>query len=257
MGFKMLTLTEKQIEAFNCDGFIKLSKLVDLNIVNQMVALTDQFMLDNIPPIEYEAQLGYPGAPADPEATGGKTIRRFLRAMSRHPLFLDWATSPDVITLLRPLLGPQIVMPLAHHNCIMVKDPRFSSDTGWHQDIRFWGFERPDLVSTLLALNQANTENGCLRFLPGTHRMTFRPEQLDENKFLRSDLPENQPLLETEVGIEMQPGDVIFFHCTAFHAASRNRSNVARKSVLFTYRPQDNPPIPKTRSASLPELLLP
>jgi phytanoyl-CoA hydroxylase len=109
----------------------------------------------------------------------------------------------------------------------------------------------------LLALNQSNTENGCLRFLPGTHRLTFRTDQLDENKFLRTDLPENQPLLETEIGIDMQPGDVIFFHCKTFHAASRNRSNVARKSVLFTYRPKDNPPIPGTRSASLPELLLP
>ncbi|MFT5369941.1 MAG: phytanoyl-CoA hydroxylase [Candidatus Latescibacterota bacterium] len=253
----MITLTPEQIEAFHRDGFIKVQQLVDIDIVNQMVTLTDQFMIDNIPPIEYEAQLGYPGAPPDKNATGGQTIRRFLRAMSRHPLFLDWATSPDVIHLLRPLLGPDIVMPLAHHNCIMVKDPRFSSDTGWHQDIRFWSFERPELVSTLLALNQSNTENGCLRFLPGTHRLTFRTDQLDENKFLRTDLPENEPLLATEIGIDMQPGDVIFFHCKTFHAASRNRSNVARKSVLFTYRPKDNPPIPDTRSASLPELLLP
>ena len=253
----MKTLSEEQIGAFHRDGFIKLPSLVDIDIVNQMVALTDQFMLDQIPPIEYEAQLGYPGAPSDENAAGGKTIRRFLRAMSRHPLFLDWATSPDVTALMRPLLGEKIVMPLAHHNCIMVKDPRFSSDTGWHQDIRFWSFERPDLISTLLALNPANTENGCLRFLPGTHRMTFRPDQLDENKFLRTDLPENHPLLETEIGIDMAPGDVIFFHCRTFHAASRNRSHVARKSVLFTYRPHNNPPIANTRSASLPELLLP
>ncbi len=253
----MTTLTKEQIETFHRDGFIKLPKLVDIKIVQQMVTLTDQFMIDQIPPIEYEAELGYPGAPSTTDADGGQTIRRFLRAMSRHPLFLDWATSPNVIQLLRPILGPDIVMPLAHHNCIMVKDPRFSSDTGWHQDIRFWHFERQELVSTLLALNHANIENGCLRFLPGTHRMTFRPDQLDENTFLRTDLPENNALIETEVGVDMEPGDVVFFHCKTFHAATRNRSNVARKSVLFTYRPKDNPPKSGTRSASLPELLLP
>lgn len=253
----MFKLTEAQTEAFQEDGFLVIPQLVATDIVNQMVELTDQFMIDRIPPIEYEAELGYPGAPSKEDATGGQTIRRFLRAMSRHPLFLDWATSTSVIQLLQQLLGPKIVMPLAHHNCIMVKDPRYSSDTGWHQDIRFWNFERPELISTLLALNKANTENGCLRFLPGTHRMVFRPDQLDENKFLRTDLPENQPYFEKEIGIAMEPGDVILFHCRTFHAASRNRSNVARKSVLFTYRPADNPPIPNTRSASLPELLLP
>lgn len=253
----MLSLTQDQIEKFEQDGFLVMPKLVDSHIVDQMVALTDQFMIDMIPPIEYEAELGYPGAPTGRDATGGQTIRRFLRAMSRHPLFLDWATSPQIIHLLQQLLGTQIVMPLAHHNCIMVKDPRYSSETGWHQDIRFWRFERPELISTLLALNPANTENGCLRFLPGTHRMTFHKDQLDKNLFLRTDLPEHGPLFEKEIGIQMAPGDVILFHCKTFHAASKNRSNVARKSVLFTYRPADNPPIPGTRSASLPELLLP
>ena len=253
----MAAFTDQQIAAFERDGFIKLPKHVDGGIVDEMALLTDQFMKDPIPPIEFEAQLGYPGAPSDEQADGGKTVRRFLRAMSRHPLFLDWATSQEMIQFLTPLLGDRVVMPLAHHNCIMVKDPRFSSDTGWHQDIRFWSFERPELISTLLALNPATAENGCLRFLPGTHRMAFRPDQFDKDKFLRADLAENQPILATEIPVEMESGDVVLFHCRTFHAATRNRSRLPRKSVLFTYRAKNNPPIPGTRSASFPELLLP
>ena len=80
-------------------------------------------------------------------------------------------------------------MPLAHHNCVMTKQPRFSSDTGWHQDVRYWHFERPELVNVWVALGDETPENGCLRVIPGTHAGTFRPEQFDAAKFLRADAP--------------------------------------------------------------------
>jgi phytanoyl-CoA hydroxylase len=95
-----------------------------------------------------------------------------------------------------------------------------------------------------------------LRFLPGTHKLNVEPYQLDRAQFLRTDIPENQILLDKQVCVPLEPGDVIFFHCMTFHAAMRNRSSNAKKSVIFTYRPSNNPPIAGTRSASMPELLL-
>ncbi|HAW32834.1 MAG TPA: phytanoyl-CoA dioxygenase, partial [Planctomycetaceae bacterium] len=97
---------------------------------------------------------------------------------------------PALVNRLSQLLGPDYVMPLAHHNCIMTKQPEFSSDTMWHQDIRFWSFERRELISVWVALGEENTDNGCLKVIPGTHRMTFEPHRLDERIFLRPDLPE-------------------------------------------------------------------
>jgi phytanoyl-CoA hydroxylase len=253
----MTTFAIEELETFFQNGFVAVPNLVDSNLVQHMLALTNEFAKAEIPPIEYEADLGYPGAPSAIDAPGGRTIRRLRQAISRHPVFFDWATSLPIANRVRQILGPNIVMPLAHHNCIMVKHPRFSSDTGWHQDIRYWGFQRPDLVSVILALTPACIENGCLRFLPGTHTMDFQAHQLDELKFLRTDLPENQKLLNTAVGVDMNPGDVVFFHSKTFHAATRNRSNSIRTSVLFTYRPADNPPVSGTRSADMPELFFP
>ncbi len=148
-------------------------------------------------------------------------------------------------------------MPLAHHNCIMTKMPSFSSDTGWHQDIRYWSFQRPELVSVWLALGKEYPENGCLRLIPGTHRIDFDRSRLDDSLFLRADHPENQGLLQSEIVAELEPGDVLFFHSRTFHTADRNRSRDPKFSVVFTFRPGDNRPIPGTRSASLPELIVP
>jgi phytanoyl-CoA hydroxylase len=55
----------------------------------------------------------------------------------------------------------------------------------------------------------------------------------------------------------LDPGDVLFFHCRTFHAAGRNQTSEIKFSAVFTFRPADNSPKPGTRSAAMPELLLP
>ncbi len=187
---------------------------------------------------------------------GGRTVRRLKNALCRHPAFSEWLSQPSLVNRLRQLLGPELVIPLAHHNCIMTKQPEFSSDTGWHQDIRYWSFTRPELVSVWLALGPETKQNGCLHLIPGTHLLTFERHRFDEDLFLRPDLLENVPLIESQVPAELEPGDVLFFHCRTFHAASRNYTLDPKFSVVFTVRPADNPPLPGTRSASMPELLI-
>ena len=139
----------------------------------------------------------------------------------------------------------------------MTKQPRHSNDTGWNQDIRYWTFERPELVSAWLALGPEIPENGCLHLIPGSHRETYSGTRFDEDLFLREDLPENEPLIGKAVPARLEAGDVLFFHCRAFHAASRNHTESPKFSVVFTFRPEDNRPVPGTRSNGLPELLLP
>jgi phytanoyl-CoA hydroxylase len=86
--------------------------------------------------------------------------------------------------------------------------------------------------------------------------MTFERHRFDEDLFFRPDLPENAHLIGTKIAAELSPGDVLFFHGRTFHAASRNFTPNPKFSVVFTVRPADNPPLPGTRSASMPELLI-
>jgi phytanoyl-CoA hydroxylase len=63
-------------------------------------------------------------------------------------------------------------------------------------------------------------------------------------------------LIETQRHVVLDPGDVLFFHCLTFHAASRNQTTETKHSVVFTFRSADNLPVPGSRSAQAPELLL-
>jgi phytanoyl-CoA hydroxylase len=154
------------------------------------------------------------------------------------------------------LLGPDVTLAQAHHNCVMTKNPRYSSLTNWHRDIRYWAFERPELVSVWFALGPEHLDNGCLLVIPGTHRMEFAAERLDEAQFLRADVAENEALLSSQVAVELEPGDVLFFHCRLFHAAGNNRSTLTKFSAVFTYHAADNAALPGTRSAGQPDIPL-
>ncbi|MGH7201753.1 MAG: phytanoyl-CoA dioxygenase family protein [Planctomycetaceae bacterium] len=253
--------TPQDVEQFHRDGFAIVRSLADERMRTEMLRATLDGIGREIEPIEYEADLQYPGAPMSLDAQGGRTPRRLKQAHSRGIVFTDWLMHPGLTGRLRQLLGEDLVVPLAHHNCIMTKQPRYSSDTGWHQDVRYWSFTRPELISIWLALGTEDERNGCLRLVPGSHRERLARDRFDEELFLRtdllrSDLEENQSLLSRQVQAELEPGDVLFFHCLTLHAASRNHTADPKFSVVFTVRPLDNPPRPGTRSAA-PELLVP
>ncbi len=222
-----------------------------------MKAVAQRHLTDEIQPVEYEADVSYPGAPASRDAPGGRTVRRLLQAFARDAAYRDCATAAPVAARLRQLLGERIELSQSHHNCVMTKNPAYSSATGWHQDIRYWFFEKPELISTWLALGTEHEENGCLWLVPGSHRTDFRREQYDDNKFFRADLEENRTILQGRIPAELDEGDVLFFHCRTLHAAGNNRTAQTKLAAVFTYHAGDNRPLAGTRSTSLPEIELP
>ena len=247
-------LTPQELESYRQDGFVVARALASAERVATLREAVLRHLREQIGPAEYEADLHYPGAPASRDAPGGSTTRRLLQAYARHPAFREWASSSEVTGPLRQLLGEGVMLSQSHHNCVMTKQPRYSSLTGWHQDIRYWSFQRPELVSLWLALGHELPDNGCLWFLPGSHLLDLARERLDDALFLREDLPENQPLIATRVAPRLEPGDAVYFHCRTFHAAGSNRTDQPKLSLVFTYHAADNAPLAGTRSASLPSI---
>jgi phytanoyl-CoA hydroxylase len=251
-----VAFTAAELARFQRDGYIVAPGLAPAEMSERMLAAAKSQVAAATAPVEYEADVRYPGAPQSQDAPGGRTIRRLLQACARDETFREWATSRVLRERLVQLLGARVELSQAHHNCVMTKDPRYSSLTQWHRDIRYWSFERPELVSVWLALGRERSDNGCLLVLPGSHTMEFAPGQLDEAQFLRQDVDANRPLLATQKAVELDSGDVLFFHCRLFHAAGANRTAETKYSVVHTYHAADNRPLAGTRSAALPDIAL-
>ncbi len=246
-----------EIAQFERDGFFIARGLAGRDWATRMLQVTREHLERELPPVELEADVHYPGSPESIDRPGGRTIRRLKQAHSRDIVFTEWICHLPLVRRLSQLLGPGVVMPLAHHNCVMTKQPHHSSDTRWHRDIRFWNFTTPELVSVWLALGNEYPENGGLFVIPGSHRVEFQPSQLDEARFFREDVPENQAMINSAIPVELSAGDVLFFHARTLHMASRNKTDQPKFSAVFTFRSADNPPIPESRSAAAGEVVLP
>lgn len=248
------TLSDQQITQFQRDGYLVFRHLLEHDSCEQMLRVAQQQLQAAAAPLEYEAELGYAGAPASLDAEGGRTIRRLRGAYDRAPIFQDWARDPRIVDKLHQLLNGPVYLTLAHHNCVMTKHPQYGTATGWHRDIRYWSFSEPDLICVWLALGEENENNGGLRFIPGSHRLAVASERLDELLFLRPEHPDNQALFAQGVALTLHQGDVVFFHSHLFHAAGINATNAVKTSVAFVYHGVSNQPITGTRSAASPDL---
>lgn len=255
MGAKQLS--DIEAERFARDGYLIRRGLIEPDTVAQLVERIDASLNPALAPVEFEADVHYPGAPSSRWAEGGQTPRRLQHAYGRDALFRHSASHPAIVETLSVLMkSDELMLSQNHHNCVMTKHPGFSSLTSWHQDIRYWRFDRPELVSTWIALGPENVNNGSLLVIPGSHKLNLDPGRFDAALFLRTDLEENEALLATAVAVELEAGDVLFFHSRTLHAAGQNSSQTVKRSIVFTYHTKDNEPIPQTRSAVFEDILI-
>jgi len=192
------------VEFFRENGYVIVRQLLSPERVAEILQVIEQALNPPLAPVEFEADVHYPGAPVSRQAPGGETPRRLLHAYSRDRIFRECGSSPGVVELLQQLIGSDaLLLSQNHHNCVMTKYPGFSSQTSWHQDIRYWSFDRPELISTWLALGEETEDNGGLMVIPGSHVLELDRGRLDAALFLRTDLAENQKLIERAVSVNL------------------------------------------------------
>jgi phytanoyl-CoA hydroxylase len=246
----------QQLGAVREQGFVVVPRFVAPSDVQRLNEVARQQLAVRAAPVEFEADLQYPGAPPSRTAAGGETVRRLLDAYARDPAFAALAKAPLVREWMQAYFGEDVLMSRAHHNCLMTKHPRYGSLTGWHRDMRYWSFQREDLVSVWLALGKEEVANGALWFVPGSHSMVLDAQQFDAAKFFSASEPSNADMIKTAVSPQLEPGDAVFFHAKTLHSAGKNQSAQLKFSLVYTCHASSNVPIAGSRSASLVELRL-
>lgn len=248
--------TGRQIDELRERGFVVLPRFIARDDLARLNETARRQLTGREPPLEFEADLQYPGAPPSRAAAGGETVRRLLDAYARDPVFAAWATAGRIGEWMEAYFHEAVMLSRAHHNCLMTKHPLYGSLTGWHRDSRYWSFEREDLVSAWLALGVEEIDNGALWFVPASHRMEFGADRFDDAKFFRADRADNAEILRRAESPRLEPGDAVLFHSNTLHSAGRNRSDAVKFSLVYTYHAQSNPPRAGTRSTSMPEVPL-
>lgn len=153
------------------------------------------------------------------------------------------ARSSSIVESAEKLLGDEVYH---YHSKMIMKDARVGGAWTWHQDYGYWyqnGVLAPNLTSAYIAVDRATRENGCLQVIRGSHALGRIDHKLTGDQ-AGADLARVEQILQRLplVHVEMEPGDVLFFHANMLHRSDRNRSDQPRWSMICCYNARSNDP---------------
>ena len=122
------------------------------------------------------------------------------------------------------------------HDQALFKPP-FGNPTAWHIDNPYWSFSSRQAISIWVALDDATLGNGCLWYLPGTHRTArFQTVALDRNL---GDLFKAYPEWKQiePVPVPCPAGSAVFHNGLTAHGAGANMTNKPRRAMTCAYMP--------------------
>ena len=117
----------------------------------------------------------------------------------------------------------------------------------WHQDggytykVHRDGDHSAETVDGLRMINvwsplvPAREDNGCMQFIPGTHRIGMARHE-DREFYLEISQEDLAPYVDQAVSIELDPGDIVLFHNMLYHQGLPNRSDQVRWSMDWRYQ---------------------
>src|SRR5690349_21148047 len=87
---------KEQVQVLREQGFVVVPGLMSPERCAELKKVALEQLALAQAPVEFEADLRYPGAPDSKHAPGGHTVRRLLDAYGRHPSYREWATAPEI-----------------------------------------------------------------------------------------------------------------------------------------------------------------
>lgn len=134
------------------------------------------------------------------------------------------------------IMGPNVQL---HHTKMFIKPPEKGSPFPMHQDYPYFPHENHSMIAVIVHFDDAPDEKGCLRVVPGTHKLGPIDCVGDDHH-----LP--QYPLDEAVRVPAKAGDAIFMNYLLVHGSGVNVSDEARTTILIQLRdPADKPLVEK------------
>ena len=151
--------------------------------------------------------------------------------------FMQAARHPEILDMLEQVLGPDLVLWITRMLC---KPPAKGHEVPWHQDGEYWPMRPLATCSVWIAIDPVSTHNGCMRFIPGSHKsqQLYRHHVTDrDNLVLNLELDRDQFYESQAVNVELEPGQMSLHDVRLIHGSAANTSGLRRAALIMRYMP--------------------
>ena len=116
------------------------------------------------------------------------------------------------------------------------KPPRIGKPTPPHQDGYYFMLNPPKAVTMWLALEDADEENGCVRYIKGSHLTGMRTHGRTKTLGFSQGITDyGEEDFTKETAFPAKPGDLLIHHAMTIHRADGNKSDRSRRALGFIY----------------------
>lgn len=211
-------LTLQQVEAYNRDGYIA---PLDIYSPAEIAEIRDYFdrLLARV------------------LAAGGDSYS-ISSAHLKYGRVYDILTDRRIVEYVRDLLGENVVAWGSHFFC---KLPHDGKSVAWHQDASYWPLTPTKAVTVWLAIDDADCENACMRFIRGSHHfghLTYRPSDSSEHNVLNQTI-ENPEQYGEPVDDVLRAGQASIHSDLLLHGSEANHSDRRRCGLTLRYAAAD------------------
>lgn len=222
-------LTADQVESFRTDGFVRGIRILteaQVDRLNEELSALQS-------PSEASRKLFYhfeSNESEDPD----KVLFHAIGGWRVTPGFHDLIWSPAYRMAAYQLLGHSVRF---FHDQLFCKPAKHGGVVAWHQDFSYWTFTKPmHHLTCWIGLDDATTENGCLYFVPGSHRWGLLPITglTGDMDAVRDVLTEDQArAFDAKVANELPRGYASFHHPLTMHGSYANHSEKPRRAIVL------------------------
>lgn len=227
-------LTAEQIDSYQTNGFLVIEDFLDGGELADWRASTQEAVDQRLEGATGKGLQESLTNQADPDSYYALVFTQCLKLADTHAgmrrLLLDQRLG-EVAAALAGVDGIRI-----WHDQALFKPP-FGNPTGWHLDNPYWSFSSPDAISLWIALDDATLANGCMWYLPGTHKLArYENAGIGQNI---SDLFRCYPEWRAiePVGCPCRAGAAVFHNGLTAHGAGANMTNRPRRAMTCAYMP--------------------
>ena len=173
---------------------------------------------------EHETMAGYS---LDVSESGESAPRKIDNPYLRDPLFRNFALDGRLRDILRRITGEE---PLLKSDQLFMKPPRFGSEKPYHPDNFYFRCQAGDQVVTAwIALDDVDEENGCLRYISGSHKKGVLDHVEVPGQPYNLAPPDDLIDWKQEAAAPVRKGGVVLHHSETLHTSRRNTSNRWRR----------------------------
>jgi hypothetical protein len=211
-------LTSQQIETYNREGYLLGIPILPADEIDDLRNYFDALLTKVI-------------------AEGGDGYSISSAHLSYARVY-DLMKDPRIVDCVRDLIGPNIIGWGSHLFCKM---PRDAKRVSWHQDASYWPMTPSKVVTVWLAIDDADTGNACMRFIPGSHRhgpLRFHESGEEENNVLFQTV-ENAEQYGSPVDVVLKAGDASLHADLLLHGSEPNHSDRRRCGLTLRFCPPD------------------